>query len=197
MRTAKSVVPRSHAAGVLIGAFVVVIETFGAPAAWSQEPVQPRLKEEFLKQEQIYQSRGNDGRRTYTTGRGLSKYADLLFSDFCDALSRLGSSERWLDVGAGEGQAILDYYGPDIAAPAERCRGSGPPARAVAISIEDRRTDNWKRQAAGAGDGLRYLYGKRLGQYLPEELGKFQLITDVYGGFTYTDDLARFTDRVL
>jgi hypothetical protein len=29
------------------------------------------------------------------------------------------------------------------------------------------------------------------------ELGKFQLITDVYGGFTYTDNLSRFIEKAL
>ena len=29
------------------------------------------------------------------------------------------------------------------------------------------------------------------------ELGKFQIITDVFGGFSYTEDLSRFVDRVL
>jgi hypothetical protein len=93
----------------------------------------------------------------------------------------------------------MDYYLPeDAAASAERCLGSGPRARAVAISIEDRRTDNWKQQAASLGDDrIRYLFGKRLRQYPPEELGKFQIITDVYGGFTYTEDLSLFVDKVL
>ena len=67
-----------------------------------------------------------------------------------------------------------------------------------AISIEDRRTDKWKEQAASLGDDrLRYLSGKRLRQYSLEELGKFQIITDVYGGFTYTENLSRFIEKVL
>jgi hypothetical protein len=179
---------------------IVIIQALGLRAGWSQEPDHPGFGEEFLKQEKIYHSRGADGRRSYTTDRGLSQYAELLPSGFCDALRKLGRSDRWLDIGAGEGQAILDYYAPpeDAAAPAENCRGSGPKARAVAISIEDRRTDNWKQQAARLGDDrIRYLSGKRLGQYSSEELGKFQVITDVYGGFTYTDDLSRFVDKVL
>ena len=178
---------------------VIVLQVLGLKVGWSQEPVQPRINEEFLEQEKIYRSRGADGRRVYTTDRGLSRYTELLPSGFCDTLGRLGSSDRWLDIGAGEGQAILDYYAPeDAAVPAEKCRGSGPRARAVAISIEDRRTDNWKQQAARLGDDrIRYLSGKRLRQYSPEELGKFQIITDVYGGFTYTDDLSQFVDKVL
>jgi SAM-dependent methyltransferase len=184
---------------VRLAVLIVIIQALALRAGWSQEPVQPRINEEFLEQEKIYRSRGADGRRVYTTNRGLSRYAELLPSDFCDALGKLGSSDRWLDIGAGEGQSILDYYASeDAAAAAEKCRGSGPRARAVAISIEDRRADNWKQQAAHLGDDrIRYLYGKRLRQYSPEELGKFQIITDVYGGFTYTEDLSRFVDKVL
>jgi hypothetical protein len=44
---------------------------------------------------------------------------------------------------------------------------------------------------------MRYLYGKRLREYSLEELGKFQLITDVYGGFSYTENLSLFLERVL
>jgi SAM-dependent methyltransferase len=199
MRTVNSSVPRWQTAAARLAVLIVIIQALGLRAGWSQEPVHPRIKQEFLEQEKIYRSRRADGRRVYTTDRGLSRYAELLPSGFCDALGRLGSSDRWLDIGAGQGQAILDYYVPeDAAAPAENCRGSAPNARAVAISIEDRRRDNWKQQAARLGDDrIRYLSGKRLGQYSPEELGKFQLITDVYGGFTYTEDLSRFVDKVL
>ena len=199
MRRINSSVPRWQTAAARLAVVIVIIQALGPRAGWSQEPVQPRIKEEFLEQEKIYRSRGADGRRVYTTDRGLSRYSELLPSGFCDALGRLGSSDRWLDIGAGQAQAILDYYLPeDAAAPAEKCLGSGPRARAVAISIEDRRTDNWKQQTASLGDDrIRYLFGKRLRQYSPDELGKFQIITDVYGGFTYTEDLSLFVDKVL
>ena len=178
---------------------VIVVQALGLAAGWPQEPAQPRIDEEFAKQEKIYRSRGADVPRGYVTNRGLSDYAELLPTGFCDALGRLGSSDRWLDIGAGAGQAILDYYAPeDDAAPAEKCGRSGAKARAVAMSIEDRRTDKWRQQAASLGDDrIRYLSGKRLRQYSPEELGKFQIITDVFGGFTYTEDLSRFVDKVL
>ena len=66
------------------------------------------------------------------------------------------------------------------------------------MSIEDRRTDRWRDRAASLGDDrIRYLSGKRLRDYSPEELGKFQIITDVFGGFSYTEDLSRFVDKVL
>ena len=66
------------------------------------------------------------------------------------------------------------------------------------MSIEDRRTDKWRERAASLGDDrIRYLSGKSLRHYSLEELGKFQIITDVFGGFTYTADLSRFVDKVL
>ena len=199
MRSVESSVKRSKTEVIRLAVLIIVIQALGLRPGWSQEPVQPQIKEEFLKQERIYYSRGTEGRRVYTTDRGLPRYSELLPSGFCDALGRLGSSDRWLDIGAGQGQAILDYSAPgDAGARAEKCRGSGPRARAVAISIEDRRTENWKQQAARLGeDRIRYLSGKRLSQYSSEELGKFQIITDVYGGFTYTEDLSRFVDKML
>jgi len=175
---------------------VVIVMALQSPGAgWPQEPVQPRLDEEFAKQEKIYRRRGAG---SYTANRGLSNYAEVLPTGFCDALGRLGSSDRWLDIGAGEGQAILDYYAPRGDAAPEKCGGSGTRARVIAISIEDRRSDKWKQQAASLGDDrIRYLSGRRLSQYAPEELGKFKIITDVYGGFTYTENLSRFIEKAL
>ena len=177
-------------------AVVIVMAVLSLGAGWVQEPLQPRIDDEFAKQEKIYRRRDAG---SYTANRGLSNYAEVLPTGFCEALARLGSSDRWLDIGAGEGQAILDYYAAqDPAASAENCAGSSPKGRAVAISIEDRRTDKWKEQAASLGDDrLRYLSGKRLRQYSLDELGKFQIITDVYGGFTYTENLSRFVEKVL
>lgn len=176
-------------------ALVVVMAVQSLGAGWVQEPVQPRIDEEFAKQEKIYRRRGAG---SYTTNRGLSSYAEVLPTGFCDALGRLGGSDRWLDIGAGEGQAILDYYAAQGDTASKACGGTGPRARASAISIEDRRTDRWHKQAAALDDDrIRYLAGKRLSQYSGQELGTFQIITDVYGGFTYTINLSRFVEKVL
>ncbi len=198
MRSVKSSVKGWKAAGTGV-AVLIVLQAFGLGAVWPQELAEPRLDEEIVKQEKIFQRRGADVPSGYITNRGLSNYAELLPSGFCDALDRLGSSDRWLDIGAGAGQAILDYYAPEGDAPSdEKCVRSGSKARAVALSIEDRRTDKWRQQAASlGGDRLRYLSGKRLRQYSGEELGKFQIITDVFGGFTYTENLSQFVEKVL
>ena len=179
-------------------AVVIVIGLLGLPTVWPQESALPQLHEEITKQEKIYRSRGTDVPGGYITNRGLSDYAGFLSAGFCDALSRLDTSGRWLDIGAGAGQAILDYYAPpDAAATAEKCARPGGLASAVAISIEDRRTDAWHQLAASLGERIRYVSGGPLRNYSLEELGKFQIITDVYGGFSYTDDLSRFMEKVL
>ncbi len=178
---------------------VVVIQTLGQQAVWSQPSAPPQIDAEMAKQEKIYRSRGDDVPTGYVTYRGLSDYTGLLSSNFCNSLGSLGSSDRWLDIGAGSGQAILDYYAPqDNSASSKSCSGAAGKVRAVALSIEDRRTDAWgQREASLGGDRIRYLSGKPLRQYAPEELGKFQIITDVYGGFSYTDDLSGFVQRTL
>lgn len=184
---------KTPAAGLAV-VIVIAVQSLGAGSV--QEPVQPRIDEEFAKQEKIYRRRGAG---SYTTNRGLSNYAELLPTGFCAALRNLGSSDRWLDIGAGSGQAILDYYAPeDVPAPGKKCAGAGGKVRAVAMSIEDRRTDKWQQHAARLGDDrIRYLTSKRLRHYSPEEVGKFQIITDVYGGFSYTEDLSVFLETVL
>ncbi len=189
-----------NTAGTRLALFlVIVLQTQDPKVVWPQEPATAPLDGEFAKQEKIYSSRGAEVPGGYVTNRGLSDYKDLLTSDFCARLSTLGSADRWLDIGAGEGQALLDYYAlDDGATAAAKCVRSWARARVVAMSIEDRRTDNWRQQAAIFGaDRLRYVAGKRLRYYSREELGTFQIITDVFGGFSYTEDLAEFVSKVL
>jgi hypothetical protein len=176
---------------------LIVLLALDPGAVRADGPAQERIEEEIKKQDEIYSSRGADVPGEYVTSRTLSRYAELLPSGFTGALARLGSADRWLDVGAGRGQAILDYFQCD-AAPAGTCGRPAGKARAVAVSIEDRRTDQWRQRAASLGeDRIRYLHGKRLRDYSREELGIFRIITDVYGGFTYTDGLSLFMHSVL
>jgi SAM-dependent methyltransferase len=192
-------VKESNSTAAYLTVAIVIIMQLVAEAGWTQELPPPRIDEEIIKQEKIYRSRGSDVPRGYVTDRGLTDYAELLPTGFCEALGGLGSSDRWLDIGAGSGQAKLDYYASTDPQPADKkCAGGGGKARAVAMSIEDRRTDQWRDLAASLGnDRLKYVSGKRLREYSPEELGKFQMITDVFGGFSYTEHLYQFVDKVL
>jgi len=177
--------------------FVIALYTLALGAVWAQEPARSPIDEQIIKQQKIFNSRGADVPEGYITGRSLASYLQLL-PGFCGSLGGLGSSDRWLDIGAGAGQAILDYYATEDNSAGKMCSGPRGRARAVALSIEDRRTDKWHRLAASFGDGrMQYFAGRRLRQFSSEELGKFQVITDVFGGFSYTDDLSGFVERTL
>lgn len=181
-----------------------IVVLFVLQALWleishSEGPAGPKINEELSKQEAIYQSTGEQVPEGYTIDRSLSVYTEGLSSDFDRTLANLGPRDRWLDIGAGRGQAILDYYTPDydLTHP-EGLERRGGKAQAVAISIEDRRTLLWRQNAASLGaNQIRYLFNRRLREYTLEVLGQFQLITDVIGGFSYTDNLSRFVENVL
>ena len=164
----------------------------------AQTPDNSKIKAEISRQESIYRSEGDRVPSGYTIDRTLENYADALATGFDEALARLGPGDRWLDIGAGKGQAILDYFAPnyDLTHPDGRER-RGKKARVVALSIEDRRTVDWQLSAASlGGNQLQYLFDRRLRDYKLEELGQFQIITDVIGGFSYTTDLTLFMEKV-
>lgn len=189
----------SSRAAMGLAALIVFQGLWVAPVL-SQEQTAARYQYEVGKQQEIYRSKGADQPEGYVTHRGLTSYEELLPSGFGKRLRELAPEDSWLDVGAGQGQAILDYYQLELADGEQdgaRPRSRGK-ARAVAVSIEDRRTEAWREQAAALGsDRLRYLSGKRLGEYSNEELGRFRIITDVYGGLSYTARLATFMEKVL
>jgi hypothetical protein len=160
------------------------------------DPGGSKFANEVSKQAGIYKSRGVDVPAGYVVDRSLLSYWYILPGDFQRVLASLGPKDRWLDIGAGEGKAILDYSTSKY----DVLLKSAMPgkARAVALSIEDRRTSQWHRIAAGLEKSqIEYLSGRRLREYSPEELGRFQLVTDVMGAFSYTRDLSLFMESTL
>lgn len=178
---------------------LLMLQTLWLEKSHSGDPGSPQFNEELLKQEQIYQSRGDQVPEGYVIDRSLLSYTHTLSSEFDRSLANLGSKDRWLDIGAGRGQAILDYFTSRY--DHMHLDGRERPdqkAQAVAMSIEDRRTPLWYETAASLGaDKIQYLCNKRLGEYSSEELGQFQVITDVIGGFSYTQDLSLFMEKSL
>jgi hypothetical protein len=178
---------------------LLVLQTLWLEASHSQLPGSPTIDQEVSKQEAIYQSQGEKVPEGYVIDRSLLAYASILSSEFDRSLANLGPTDRWLDIGAGEGRAILDYYTPRYdSMHLEGRERRGKKAQAVAMSIEDRRTPHWHKTAASLeANKIRYLSGRRLREYSSEELGQFQLITDVIGGFSYTQFLSLFMEKVL
>lgn len=155
-------------------------------------------QEELSKQSRIYESRGEDRPEGYVIGRSLLSYTGALPAEFITSLANLSPQERWLDVGAGEGRAILDYWTAKYDVLLKGPYQYGRKAKATAMSIEDRRTPQWYQTAAAAGaDQIQYLAGRRLREYSLEELGRFKIITDVFGGFSYTRYPATYMEKAL
>lgn len=168
---------------------VLLVQTLCLAFTAARAADEPQGGDEIARQAKVYSSRGAAVPGGYVTGRTLRHYRECLPSGFDKALHALGPSGRWLDVGAGEGQAILDY---------QTLQPAGGKASAVALSIEDRRTERWHQLAASLeGQRIRYVHGKRVRDYSVEELGTFDMITDVFGGFSYTDDLSAMMEKVL
>ncbi len=180
-------------------ALLLAFQCLWPAAAHSQVATNPKLAEEISKQESIYQGKGEQRLEGYVIDRSLIAYTFTLSSGFDRSLADLGPADRWLDIGAGQGQAVLDYYTPRYdSMHLEGRERRGKKARSVAISIEDRRTPLWHQTAASLEAGkIQYLFGKRLREYTLEELGRFQVITDVIGGFSYAVDLSLFMEKAL
>jgi len=177
---------------------LLILQTLWLGTSCSADLSSPKIDDEMLKQEEIYKSEGERRPEGYVINRGLSAYTDVLSPGFDRALANLAPKERWLDIGAGEGQAILDYYtgSDDLGDGATRER-RGRKAQAVAISIEDRRQPVWYQTAASLETNqIQYFFNKRMRDFSLDELGKFQVISDLLGGFSYTDQLSSFTEKV-
>ena len=178
---------------------LLILQTLWLKTSHSAQSGSVNFGEEVSKQNSIYRSEGERVPQGYVTDRSLLSYPFLLPSAFDRSLANLGPTDRWLDIGAGMGQAVLDYYAPryDAMHPEGRKR-RGKKARAVAMSIEDRRTPLWRQTDASLeANKIKYLFGRRLREYSLQELGQFQLITDVMGGFSYTQSLSLFMERTL
>ncbi|MGZ9152819.1 MAG: hypothetical protein ACXW6J_05985 [Candidatus Binatia bacterium] len=178
---------------------LLILQTLWLGTSHGADVSNPKIEEELLKQQGIYQSEGESKPEGYVINRGLLAYTEALSPGFDRALANLGPKDRWLDIGAGEGQAILDYYNRSQAVGDGKSRERrGTKARAVAISIEDRRQPSWYQTAASlATNQIQYFSNKRMRDFSLDELGKFQVITDLLGGFSYTDQLSSFTEKVL
>src|SRR5262245_6402873 len=87
---------------------VLVCQVFWSGAALSQTSANPKILEQIYRQDAIYHTHGEDTPTGYVIDRSLLSYATTLPSGFDRALANLGPSDRWLDIGAGEGRAVLD-----------------------------------------------------------------------------------------
>jgi hypothetical protein len=166
--------------------------------ASAQPPADRAFSEEVARQNAIYKSVGQQVPEGYEIGRSLLSYSVVLSPEFRLALGELDARHRWLDIGAGEGRAVVDYVTSRYDAMLRTPNSRGEKAQAVAMSIEDRRTVRWHDAAAKLqAQQIQYMFGRRLREYSQPELGQFHLITDVLGGFSYSRLLSSYMERAL
>jgi len=129
-------------------------------------------------------------RNSFRTGSGLAEYAEAFPIDFADYRSRLIGGQRWLDAGAGQAKAMIEYLN----------EGGQADCIACSYKIPDDAKENVKAAHEKFGDRFVYVDGKYFSQFTDQELQadqkKFDLITDLNGVLYYTstflDDLARY-----
>src|SRR5678815_22190 len=128
---------------------VALLACLGAGVACAADSANLPFGDEIAAQEAIYKSTGAEVPAGYVIDRSLTSYTQALAEEFDRALGMLRPGDRWLDIGAGRGQAILDYYTPKFdMLHFEGREERGTKAQAVAMSIEDRRTPEWYAKAA-------------------------------------------------
>lgn len=130
-------------------------------------------------------SSGNDRhlQSGYIVNRDLNEYSSayLLGDGFAAELKRLNSGQHWIDVGAGKAEAAIDYL------------SAGGPAQVTALSVEPYDTPRLKEALRRNRLRFRYLSGRVIEDYAMNELGHADIISDVYGAFSYAPHI----DKVL
>ncbi len=119
--------------------------------------------------------------KDYNYTRRLKDYMTSLEDSFSGYINTLKKGDVWLDSGAGDALAQVDYLK----------RGGV----ATVIALDARQTENKETLGALLQFSLqfRYFQGRYTENYQPQELYPLKLITDVCGAIAYSSHL----DRVL
>ena len=108
----------------------------------------------------------------FRVSRNLDEYEKMFGADFLIRLVNFGRTNAWIDMGAGQGEAQLQYL------------RQGGMATTKAIAFERpfklRQTDP---------EHFQFLSGRFLENIPDAEIGHADLITDVYGVLSYTPQL--------
>lgn len=175
-----ALLPEYRKAGSLV--FKIFLSLFAilvVESALGQTP-QASVNHEIQKnRESVIEKHSYVHTRTLNPAHYSESYGGLLDPTFIDTLYS-PKTQRWLDVGAGEGMALIDYL-----------YGVAGGASVVGITVEtDWRYNGFRIQAARDFPGrFRFYKGKYLEDpsYSPETLGHFDIVTDVYGAFSYSN----------
>jgi hypothetical protein len=122
---------------------------------------------------------------SYIQNRGLSDYRQILGSDFSKFLGSLTKNDLWLDSGAGNAIAMIDYL------------SIGGPARSLAIDAREPQNSVTLAALKKFPQQFTYQSGRYVQDYGPNELPSCKLITDVFGAVTYSSEVDVVFNRLL
>jgi SAM-dependent methyltransferase len=126
---------------------------------------------------------------SFNTERDLQVYEALFGPSFRKKLRTFKSRQRWLDAGAGKARAMTDFSRRyrrrerEKPLPALVAVGVKKPED-IAPSLLDQRR-------------FRYLEGRFIEDIPDNELGHFDVITDLYGPFSYSTDISLILRKYL
>ncbi len=111
--------------------------------------------------------------------RKFEHYLFHLPNQFHEKVQKLDGNSHWIDAGAGEARAMAGY--------AERLKRDGKDIpKLTALAMKRPENVPLLAEAAAGSARFRYLEGK-VEDADPAKLGQADLITDLFGPFTYTD----------
>lgn len=128
--------------------------------------------------------------------RPLGYYANRLSNDFAADLAKLGPEGHWIDGGSAEGVAVEHYYqlgknavATQYASPAaeksfQRIAETKQESRAYVTGITYHML---RTNRPTYGDRLRHLSGRLMEDIPAAEIGRADLISDVYGVYAYSN----------
>lgn len=116
--------------------------------------------------------------RSLTRGKeyGDAGYFSAFGNDFRDKLLGFNNKHHWIDSGAGDGAALMEYL---------HLKGK---AKLTAISYTP--TDNLLQNIVSSKGRIKLIKEKLLENISVNHLDKADIITDFFGPISYTDDLS-------
>ncbi len=159
-----------HFVGVAIGVYLAVL-VGSSSLSWGAHS----CSELFASQPAIIDQRVEKNR--FVTDRRLYEYQATLHPDFMFALSRLSPDQHWIDLGAGKGNALIDF------ARSFKNINQAPELTAVAYKL-----DRWFSLPSFSGK-----LKSQVGAFESQNTSawkKADVVTDVFGVLSYTHTLS-------
>jgi len=151
------------------------------------------VEEEAIETNEMLERLGGERlkKNLFEVGRNLRAYKEAFGEPFLNALSKMSDSSRWLDGGAGEAKAMIEYLdsgGKGL------CTAASFEIPGGAVAAIDKATSTYK-------DRFFYASGKCFAAMsnsdLRAGLKEFDLITDFNGVLYYTETLVEYLTRYL